>query len=275
MAKSITQYIPNFITSLNIVSGSIAMILGFTMKDGILYAAYFIILAAIFDFLDGFSARVLNAHSKIGRELDSMADMVSFGVAPGIIMFQLMKTSLGVGMISDLSIVNFLFLFSPVLIIVFTAFRLANFNVDERQTESFIGLASPANAFFIASFALIDHFDPDKLWFKTLLEMETPFWFMLGILGFQMIVLTNQYFLLVVTLVSALLLVANIPMFSFKFKNFKFKDNKIRFIFIIISALLLLTLQVVALPIIITLYILLSVGNNISTKRNNRKLAVQ
>ncbi len=266
--NSILRHIPNLLTSLNASTGMLAIILALSVKNGTYYAAYLILIAAVFDFLDGFAARLLNASSPIGKELDSLADMVSFGVAPAAIMFKLLQSALGVNTISlDVETWKLLILFSPILIVVFTALRLANFNVDERQTDSFIGLASPANAFFIASLALIDRFDPDTLWYIQAFDLQLPFHFLLGVIGFQIMVLTNAYFLLTVTIISAFLVVANIPMFSFKFKNFTFADNKVRFIFIGISVVFLLLLGLVGIAFIIGLYIFVSIIDNIIKKR--------
>ena len=147
---NIKKHIPNAITSLNLVSGCIAIILTFNFD--LKYAAYFILLAAVFDFFDGMAARWLHVKSAIGKELDSLADIVSFGVAPGLIVFQLCAVSNDIVLFAgEINLVPFIALLIP----VFSALRLAKFNLDTRQTESFIGLPVPANALMIASLPLI------------------------------------------------------------------------------------------------------------------------
>ncbi len=144
------RHIPNFITSLNLFSGCIGIILALQYR--IDYAAYFIAVSALFDFLDGMAARVLHVKSEIGKELDSLADVVSFGVLPGIIVYQLMAASPNTPEAgSVISIFSLLALIIPVL----SAVRLAKFNLDTRQTTSFIGLPVPANALFLGSLPLI------------------------------------------------------------------------------------------------------------------------
>ena len=153
------RHLPNFITLLNLFSGSIAIIMAF--EGNLSTASYFIGLAVVFDFFDGFLARLLNKYSDIGKELDSLADIVSFGVAPSIIMFHLLKLSLNIDKLPlsfDITtLVDIVVLLSAFLITVFSALRLAKFNVDTRQKDSFIGLPTPASAILIASLPVIMH----------------------------------------------------------------------------------------------------------------------
>jgi len=236
---AIKNHIPNFITLLNLLSGCIAIV--FIFKDQLAIASYLIGLAAIFDFLDGFFARLLKAQSPIGKDLDSLADVVSFGLVPGLILFKLIEYSSGIsvntGFISLLPFFAF-------LIPLFSAYRLANFNNDERQTDVFIGLPTPANAILIASFPLI------------LIQGTT----LLGInlLGIQSLFLSTV-FLVVITMLLSYLLIAEIQLLSLKFKNFSWNDNKIRYIFLGICCMLLILFFYLAIPIIIILYILLSI----------------
>jgi CDP-diacylglycerol---serine O-phosphatidyltransferase len=236
---------PNILTSMNILCGSLATILALESKDYLIYAAILIAAAAVFDFLDGFSARLLSSFSAIGKDLDSLADMVSFGVAPAIIMYQLLKMSLfGADRTFSLETVRIdelIVLFSCILLIVFSGLRLAKFNVDTRQTTSFVGLPTPANAMLIGSIPLI---------------LATTN------LSFVKDILLNTWVLLAITLFESVMLVAEYPMFALKFKTFNYNENRIRYNFIILSAVLLASLQFLALPIIIILYILISGINN-------------
>ena len=150
--KQIVRNIPNFITSLNLVAGFTAVIFAFNINT-IAYAPYYVFLAAVFDFFDGFSARLLKSYSKIGKELDSLADVVSFGVAPGVLMYQMLQfSSYNFLMFENNTIINIIV---ASLIPVFSALRLAKFNIDERQSDSFIGLPTPASAILIASITII------------------------------------------------------------------------------------------------------------------------
>src|SRR3989339_1304247 len=150
----LTKHIPNTITLVNLFCGILAVIFG--IKGWLHFSVYLIITAAIFDFCDGFAARLLKAYSPMGKELDSLADMVSFGVLPSVIVYILLKQSLGIYQFSfDLSIKAILVLLFPFIIAVFSGLRLAKFNIDERQTESFVGLPTPANAIFLCSLPLI------------------------------------------------------------------------------------------------------------------------
>lgn len=243
MQISIKRHIPNTITSLNLLSGCISVVLAF--EGYTLYAVYMIFLAAFFDFLDGMTARLLGAYSVVGKELDSLADMVSFGVAPSVIIFHMMKISLfnssSLPAIENLTFINSVFLLIPFFIAILSGVRLAKFNVDERQAENFIGLAVPANALFFVSLYLVSNITTNDL-----------------LLSF----LKNRFALSFITFSFSLLLVAEFPMFSLKFKKLSFGGNKIRYIFIVLSAILLISLHTIAIPLIILLYILLSAINN-------------
>ena len=234
---AIKKHIPNFITSLNLLSGCLGISIAF--GGNLRIAAYFMALAALFDFLDGMSARLLHVKSEIGKQLDSLADVISFGLLPGVIVFELMKASFNLpGNSSDP--LN-LFPYLAFLIPVFSALRLAKFNIDERQTESFLGVPTPATAIFFASFPLI---------LNQVAGSEK--------LGFVTSLLGNYYILLALTLIFSGLLVSEIPLFSLKFKNLKWSDNKAPFILLLLSAISLGFLGFLALPVIIILYILLS-----------------
>ena len=233
---SIKNHVPNAITCLNLFSGCIAVVMAF--RGLFFYALLFVILAAVFDFFDGFVARLLHASSPIGKELDSLADMVSFGVAPSVVVFTQLSWLDGAGKFLP---------FGAFLIAVFSALRLAKFNVDDRQTTSFIGLATPANAlFFMGLFAIVDPLTPVASYLEPHRGLIHPILFQPAVV------------MLLVVFFSCLL-VSEIPMFSLKFKSFRWEDNRVRFIFLGLSLILLVTLQFVALPFIILLYLLLSV----------------
>ncbi|MFC2150939.1 CDP-diacylglycerol--serine O-phosphatidyltransferase [Bacteroidota bacterium] len=243
MPITIKKHIPNTITSLNLLSGCISIAL--TFEGYILFAVYMIFLAAFFDFMDGMTARLLNAYSVVGKELDSLADVVSFGVAPSVIIFHMMKISLfktvHLPPIENLGFIEIIFLLIPFFIAILSGVRLAKFNVDERQSDSFIGLAVPANALFFVSLYLVSILTTNDL---------------------LLALLNNNYALSILIVLFSLLLVAEFPMFSLKFKNLGLKGNKIRYIFIVLSAILLILLHTIAIPLIIILYILLSAINN-------------
>lgn len=228
MANCITRHIPNTVTCLNLFSGCIACVMAFEAKYDL--ALGFIILGAVFDFFDGMMARLLNAPSAIGKDLDSLADDVSFGVAPSIIVFSLFKEMhYPAGMESIAPFFPYL----AFLISVFSALRLAKFNNDTRQSSSFVGLPVPANALFWASLVAGAH-------------------------DFLIADSFNPLYLLVLICLFSWLLIAEIPMFSLKFKSLSWKKNKISFIFLIVCIPFLVFLGVCSFAAIIVWYILLS-----------------
>lgn len=238
------KQIPNIITSLNLLCGCVAIM--FAVSGDLVSASFFAFAGIFLDFFDGLAARVLNAQSQVGLQLDSLADVVTSGVLPGIVMVQLLSealtgNSLDINAIfSDTanrtSIESYL-PFIGLLIAVASGYRLAKFNVDTRQTTSFIGLPVPANTLLILSLPLIISFQASQQITEVIL---TP------------------WFLIVITLVSCVLLNAEISLFGLKFKTWNFKDNAVRYLFLISSILLLVVLKFIAIPIIIFLYILVS-----------------
>jgi CDP-diacylglycerol--serine O-phosphatidyltransferase len=238
------KQIPNIITSLNLVCGCVAIM--FAVSGDLVSASFFAFAGIFLDFFDGLAARVLNAQSQVGLQLDSLADVVTSGVLPGIVMVQLLSEaltgkSLDISAIfsdtaNSTSIESYL-PFIGLLIAVASGYRLAKFNVDTRQTTSFIGLPVPANTLLILSLPLILSFQASQQITEVIL---TP------------------WFLIVITLVSCVLLNAEIPLFGLKFKTWNFKDNAVRYLFLISSILLLVVLKFIAIPIIIFLYILVS-----------------
>lgn len=248
----IKKHIPNVITCLNLLCGCIGIVFALQEGGNLIYASYLIGIAAVFDFLDGFAARLLNVHSEIGKQLDSLADMVTFGVLPGFIMFQLISSAV------ESSKVDFFYLqYTALLIPIFSAIRLAKFNIDTRQTDSFIGLPTPANSIFIASLPLIILQNFTKLSEGTLgVNHTTQQVSSLHQSIFNLVL--QPYFLVVITLLLSFLLIAELPLFALKFNSAKWKGNEIRYTFIGLSVLIFLLLGFVAMPFIIVIYILLS-----------------
>lgn len=228
MTNVIKNNIPNTVTCLNLFSGCIACVMAFNAEYQL--ALLFIILSAVFDFFDGMLARALNAHSIIGKDLDSLADDVSFGVAPSLIVFSLFKE------MHYPAAIDFIAPYIPYtafLISVFSALRLAKFNNDTRQTSSFIGLPVPANALFWASLVV-------------------------GLHSWLISENCHPVYLFVLVCLFSWLLVSEIPMFSLKLKNLSWSDNKISFIFLITCIPLLIILKISGFAAIIVWYILLS-----------------
>lgn len=226
---SIARHIPNTITCLNLLSGTLAVICGFKGEAEI--AVYLVLAAAVFDFMDGFSARLLKSYSPMGKELDSLADLISFGLAPAILLFHRYGLTRGTGILT----------YIPLVIVVASALRLAKFNIDTRQTENFIGMPTPANAILIG---MLIHFSSFNDIFNPILD--------------------TIYFIPTLSIVLSFLLICNIPMFSLKLKSIKWKGNERRFS-LIISAFALTLLAFIsgvtwsiAILIIFILYILIN-----------------
>lgn len=218
---NLLKHLPNAMTCGNLLCGCIGLVMA--LRGHLETAAWLIGLAAILDFGDGFVARLVNVSGPFGKELDSLADVVTFGVLPATIVFQLCW-------FQDLGPISY----AAFLIAVLSALRLAKFNIDTRQSEQFIGLPTPANTLLIAAFPLMERYQPqyDAIWKNDVaLGMMIAFSFML---------------------------VSDVPLFALKFKSFRWADNRIKFSFLIGSALLLLFLQFAAIPLIILLYIIVS-----------------
>ena len=239
-----TKHIPNLITSLNLLCGCVAIF--FAVSGDLITASYFVFSGIFFDFFDGLAARLLNAHSEVGLQLDSLADMVTSGVAPAVVMVQLFSESLFGGTMDVVALFsadgwnagwkNYLPFFG-LLIAVASAYRLAKFNVDTRQTTSFIGLPTPANTLLILSVPLILQLQPSNL-------AET--------------VLLNPWFLAGLTVLSCMLLNAELPLFALKFKTWDFKRNALRYLFLGICVVIIILFKFIAIPVLLIIYILLS-----------------
>lgn len=232
----IRRNIPNALTCGNLLCGCIGVVEAF--HNNLILSCLLIGVALIFDFLDGFIARLLKVTSPIGRDLDSLADMVTFGLLPSIIMYQLLMQS-----IPDLF--GIWKAYPAFIIAIFSAIRLAKFNNDPRQSDSFIGVPTPANAMLIASLPLIVH-------------TESQFW---------KDIIINTTNLLILSAVMSYALVMELPLIALKFKNFGWNGNEFRFILIGVTVLLLMTLKLLAVPAILIVYVLLSIADNVRKKR--------
>ena len=234
---NIKAQIPNMFTMLNLFSGCVALV--FVADLNYELAFYFVCLGIFFDFFDGFFARKFNVAGPLGVQLDSLADMVTSGVVPGYVMFQLMRSADAFGTSSYLPYLGF-------IITLGACYRLAKFNIDTRQSDSFIGLPTPANALFFGSLPLINTSFIDD-----------------NFSG----VIYNNWVLVGLCFLSAYVMNAEIPLFSLKIKNFSFAKYKLQIFFLLTSVALIIFLQVVAVPIIIVIYVLLSVFNNMFAKK--------
>jgi CDP-diacylglycerol--serine O-phosphatidyltransferase len=220
--------VPNLMTCGNLLCGCLGIV--FSFRGDLLLAGALIFLAAVLDFFDGFAARLLNQASPIGKELDSLADMVTFGVLPSMIIFQYLERTN-----DSIEIEGMLVSFIAFLLAVFSALRLAKFNIDTRQADSFIGVPTPANAILVASLPFI---------LRTYPESQA--------------LIINPTVLIGYTFIMSFFMVMEVPLLAFKFKNFGWKENQIKYIFFGLSVVLLILLKFAAVPLIVGIYILLS-----------------
>ncbi|MEP5340327.1 MAG: CDP-alcohol phosphatidyltransferase family protein [Algibacter sp.] len=246
------KYIPNTLTLANLFCGCVAVI--FVVNNNFVSASLFVFLGIFFDFFDGFFARKFNVQGELGLQLDSLADMVTSGLVPGLVMFKLLGlTDSSWGNSHDNKMIESIFQitdsgFLPLLglsITLASAYRLAKFNIDTEQQSFFKGLPTPANTLLIVSLPLIMEFQNND---------------------FINAIILNKWFLIILTGVSCYILNANIKLFALKFKNYSFKDNVVRYVFILLCIVLLIVLQFAAIPVIILLYIIMSVLDNLTTK---------
>ncbi len=248
------NYIPNAITLLNLFCGCIAAVYAF--NDSLLLAGVFVGLGIFFDFFDGLAARVLHVSSELGKQLDSLADLITSGLVPGIVMCQMLADATGHGdtilAVSDsTNWTSATTLFKEVtflgfLITAASAYRLANFNIDTRQSDSFIGVPTPANAIFIISLGILAQVG-EAVWVYDMLS--------------------NPYILILITLLSCYALNADLPLFALKFKQWSFRGNEIRYVFLLLSVLLIVTLRLYAIPCIIVMYVLMSLVSNVTSQK--------
>ncbi len=234
--RKLIAAIPNSITSLNALAGCISIVSAF--EGRLEMAGLFIFIAAVFDFFDGFAARMLKAYSAMGKELDSLADAISFGLAPAVLAYHLLQAALhSTPLFADHPIYQSMLPYLAFVIAVFSILRLAKFNIDARQTDSFIGLPTPANAILWASFPFILAYKADHLMAKAL---------------------ASPLFLLLLVFFMSSLLLLELPLLALKFKNFNFKENQIRYIFLLAALILLVFFTYTAILPILLVYILLS-----------------
>ena len=246
---SIKKHIPNIITLGNLFSGLMAVLL--ILNGQYVWAGFFTFLGAFFDFFDGMVARLLGVSGELGKQMDSLADMVSFGVVPGMAMFAMLKLA-NADLANEVFYANenlnillhtdTVYALPGFLITLFSALRLANFNIDTRQSSSFVGVPTPAITLFVLSIFLIAVLKQDEL--------------------VERIVATS-WVLYLVTILASYALVAEIPLFAMKFKVWNWQDNKIRWVFVAIVVPLLAIFQLVAVPLIIIVYVLLSLINSL------------
>lgn len=230
---NLKKQVPNIITLLNLLCGCIAVV--FVAELNFEMAFFFVSLGIFLDFFDGFFARLFKVSSPLGLQLDSLADMVTSGLVPGYVMYSMLK------MAHNPAETNTIVPYLGFIIALGSCYRLANFNIDTRQTDSFIGLPTPANALFILSLPLVLKHSDSLIIFD---------------------ILTNQGVLLIITVLSAFILNAEIPLFSLKIKDFTFNKNALQIVFLLIATALLIFLNYLAIPLIIIFYVLLSVFNN-------------
>ncbi|NOR28995.1 MAG: phosphatidylserine synthase [Lutibacter sp.] len=252
------KHLPNLITLLNLLSGTIAVY--FAVKEQLVLAAFFVFLGVFFDFFDGLAARLLNVQGELGKQLDSLADVVTSGVVPGIVLFQLISKVLTKGSWDLKNVINiktpmwehfnstFFIAIIGLIVTLAAAYRLAKFNIDERQTSSFIGLPTPAAALVVLSLPLILAYSNNQF-FINLIE--------------------NVWFLIGLAMLLSYLMNAEIPLFSLKFKDYTWKNNKVKFSYILITVALCVFLQFIAIPIVIIVYVLLSL---VDVKLNRKKV---
>jgi CDP-diacylglycerol--serine O-phosphatidyltransferase len=239
------RHLPNALTCLNLLCGCLA--LTFIFRGELVTGAYFVGIAAVADFFDGLLARALRVSSPIGKDLDSLADMVSFGVVPGVILYQLLSQAVAPRPEESDFVLPSLWFFAPFLgfiVTIFSALRLAKFNNDTRQTTSFIGLPTPACTLVVASLPLI--LANDQFGVKD--------------------VILNPWLLIGLTVLLSGLLVAELPLFALKFKNLRWLGNRRRFIFVALALVLVLTLHAAGIPLAVLLYVLLSIPGRVRSR---------
>ncbi|MDN3618921.1 CDP-alcohol phosphatidyltransferase family protein [Polaribacter undariae] len=239
---NLKKHIPNLITLGNLFCGTIATI--FAVEGDLVFAGLFVLLGILFDFFDGFAARLLNVSGELGKQLDSLADMVTSGVVPGIIVYKLLiENTSG---LYDFNEFNYL-PFVGLLLTLGACYRLAKFNIDTRQSDSFIGLPTPAMSLFIISLPLIQEYSTVE--------------FAQNLIG-------NNYFLIAITVLLTYLMNVELPLFSLKFKEYSVKKNMVKYLFLLVSLLLIIFLQYISIPLIIILYVVLSVISNFRKKES-------
>ncbi|MGG8495053.1 CDP-alcohol phosphatidyltransferase family protein [Tenacibaculum sp. TC6] len=245
---NIKKYIPNLITLGNLLCGTIAAILA--VKGDFFGTAIMVMVGIGLDFLDGFAARLLKVQGELGKQLDSLADMVTSGVVPGIVMLQLLVNAIDIDAVGYFGVDEYgrsgsNLPYVGLILTLAAGYRLAKFNIDERQSDSFIGLPTPAMSLFVVSLPLINEYAQNQF-FSSLIQ--------------------NSYFLIAIIIVLSFLMNAEVPLFSLKFKDYSFKKNIVKYVFLITSIALLVFFKVMAIPMIILLYVVVSLLQNLAKK---------
>ncbi len=238
---NIKKHIPNIVTLCNLLCGTLATI--FAVDGHFELTAFFVALGVFLDFFDGFFARILKVTGELGKQLDSLADMVTSGVVPGIVLFYLLGYEKQV--MDEFSTFTAIPLIG-LLVTLSACYRLANFNLDTRQSESFIGLPTPAMSLFVVSLPLI--------------QMHSEIDFIRELIG-------NTYFLISISIFFSFLMNSKLHLFSLKFKSYTLRENLFKYVLIVLSVIFLITMKFLAVPIIILCYLLLSIiKNSMKTK---------
>ncbi|CAA0201333.1 CDP-alcohol phosphatidyltransferase family protein [Tenacibaculum maritimum] len=246
---NIKKHLPNLLTLGNLLCGTIAAI--FAVKGDFEATALLVVTGILFDFLDGFVARLLKVQGELGKQLDSLADMVTSGVVPGIVMLQLIVISIDKDAVGYFGVdidgaTGSNVPYIGLLLTLAACYRLANFNIDTRQSDSFIGVPTPAMTLFIISLPLILSFSENSFFTD---------------------LISNPYFLIGITVLLSYLMNAELPLFSLKFKDFSFKKNTVKYLFLITALILLVLFKVIAVPMVILFYILLSILHNLTKSK--------
>ncbi|MFY0604306.1 MAG: CDP-alcohol phosphatidyltransferase family protein [Flavobacteriaceae bacterium] len=247
---NLKRHIPNLFTLANLFCGTVATI--YAVEGAFEEAAFFVVLGIVFDFFDGFLARLLKVSGELGKQLDSLADVVTSGVAPGIIMFMLMNEN-AYDHYSNFSKIDLqpsmstyeIVAYVGLLLTLAACYRLAKFNLDTRQSESFIGLPTPAMSLFIVSLPLIQA--------NTDIQIVSN-------------LISNNYFLTAIIILLSFLMNTELPLFSLKFKSYALKENFIKYLFLLTSLICIVLLQFLSIPLIVILYVLLSIIQNARVK---------
>jgi len=282
--KRLVIIVPNSFTVANLLCGCAGIIYAF--NEHLLRSSLCIAIALIADFLDGFFARILNAGSEFGKQFDSLADLVTFGVLPGVILYQLISIGYGEYFTEMAKRSHLLASMCGLLIPMFAAIRLAKFNIDAKQQNTFIGMPTPAVAIFIASFPIILEAGYELNYYP---GMDAPIFSVLKRVFYWdtwdewlVLLLLNPWFYISIACIFSLLMVINLPMFSLKFKNLNWQGNEFRYLFIMLLCLLgilvalpnifylsfLPYIDYTAIPLAVIIYILLSFANYLMLKKN-------
>jgi len=270
------RFVPSLLTCSSAFCGMLSTFLALEGEKSLVWAAYLILLAAVFDFSDGFAARLLDACSDLGKQLDSLADAISFGVAPSAILFQFLKQSMRLrGGIFTFEPWEIAVLLCSILIAVFAILRLAKFNIDPEQAHSFKGLASPACAMFMASIPLIDATVPEDLLITSIFDAmgsDIEFKWEMILIGLEVKVIGKWFILLPMAMFVAVMMVTNLPMFSLKLKSLKYKEHTLVFNFLIFAVMMLVLFKWLAVPILIFAYIGVSFFKWLRNRKKEEKL---